>query len=116
MTYQAPPPPAVPAADPGRQLAQLSEALQLVGRIAGRSGLARADCRLDEAARLSHAYDRALPVARRRFDALAAEASVWAAAGVEALLAAGEAAPRAAAARLALALDRVLADLAGALR
>jgi hypothetical protein len=114
MTYQAPT--ACPAADPGRQLAQLGEALHLVGRIAGRPGPARGDRRLDEAARLSEAYERALPVARRRFEALAAEASAWAAAGVEALLAAGEEAHPAAAARLALALDRALADLAAALR
>jgi hypothetical protein len=115
MTYQAPPPTAVPAAHPGRQLARLSEALQLVERIAGRSGPERAGRRLDEGARLGEAYARALPVARRRFEALAAETSIWAAAGVEALLAAGEAAPRAAAARLARALDRALTDLADSL-
>ena len=45
---------------------------------------------------------RALPIVQRRFEALAAETALWAAAGVEALLAAGDAAPpRAAAARLA---------------
>jgi hypothetical protein len=112
MTHQAPPCPAPPGADPGRQVAQLREALRLVERIAGRPDRAADERRLDQAASLIDAYDRALPVARRRFEALAAESSVWAAAGVEALLAAGEAAPRAAAARLARALERTLTDLA----
>jgi hypothetical protein len=116
MTHQAPPSPAQPDAEPGRQVAQLREALRLVERIAGRLAAATDDQRLDEAARISEAYDRALPVARRRFEALAAESSVWAAAGVEALLAAGETAPRAAAARLALALERTLRELAELLR
>jgi hypothetical protein len=112
MTHQAPPSPAPPGADPGRQVAQLREALRLVERIAGRPDCATDERRLDEAARISAAYDRALPVAQRRFDALAAEASVWAAAGVEALLAAGAPSPRAAAARLARALERTLSELA----
>jgi hypothetical protein len=112
MTHQAPPSPAPPGIDPGRQVAQLREALRLVERIAGRPECATDERRLDEAARISEAYGRALPVAQRRFEALAAETAVWAAAGVEALLAAGEAAPRAAAARLALSLERTLSELA----
>jgi hypothetical protein len=112
MTHQAPPSPAPPGADPGRQVAQLREALRLVERIAGRPGRAADERRLDEAARISEAYDRALPVAQRRFEALAAETAVWAAAGVEALLAAGEPVPRAAAGRLARALERTLSELA----
>jgi hypothetical protein len=115
MTHQAPPSPALPGADPGRQIAQLREALRLVERIAGRPAPAGHEDRLDEAARISDAYDRALPIARRRFEALAAEASVWTAAGVEALLAAGDPAPRAAAARLAGALERTLNELAALL-
>ena len=115
MTHQAPPVSPAAGADPGRQLAQLREALRLVERIAGRTSAAEAG--LDEAATLSAAYDRALPVAQRRFDALAAETSIWAAAGVEALLVAGEAAPpRAAAARLADSLGKALRELETALR
>src|SRR6185295_3379631 len=117
MTHQAPPSPAPPGADPGRQVAQLREALRLVERIAGRPGRAADERRLDEAARISEAYDRALPVAQRRFEALAAETAVWAAAGVEALLAAGEGPrPRAAATRLAAALERALSEMAALLR
>lgn len=110
MTHQAPPAPAPSGDDAGRQLAQLREALRLVERIAGRAP--GADRALDDAARLSDAHDRAPPIARRRFEARAAEAAAWVAAGVEALLAAGEAhPPRAAAARLADAIERELADL-----
>jgi len=117
MTHQAPPPASSSAADPGRQIAQLREALRLVERIAGRGDAGREDSRLDEAARVSEAYDRALPVARRRFEALAAETVIWAAAGVEALLIAGQGAPpRAAAARLADSLARALNALEESLR
>ena len=65
---------------------------------------------------MSDAYERALPVVRRRFDSLSGETSGWAAAGVEALLAAGQdAPPRAAAARLASQLDLALAEMAALL-
>jgi len=117
MTHQAPP--SVPTAgpDPGRQLAQLREALRLVERIAGRTATPSRDDRLDEAARISGAYETALPVVQRRFEALAAETAIWAAAGVEALLAAPDAAPpRAAADRLAARLEAALTDLAAILR
>ena len=119
MTHQAPPSSAPAGPDPGHRIAQLREALRLVERIAGEE---RAhDHGLDEAATISRAYDVALPVVQRRFEALARETSVWAAAGVEALLAAGaldeeRAPPRAAAARLARQLDNALDDLAGLLR
>jgi hypothetical protein len=116
MTHQAPSPAASPGADPARMVAQLREALRLVERIAGRRDAAGPEAGLDEAARISDAYDRALPIARRRFEALAEETSLWAAAGVEALLVAGERAPRGAAARLAAALDRALRELAELLR
>jgi hypothetical protein len=110
MTHQAPPSTPAAGPDPGRQVAQLHEALRLIERIAGRP--ARDDGALDDAARLSVAYDAALPVVQRRFEALAAETALWAAAGVEALLAAGEAEPpRAAAARLAGQLDAALKAL-----
>jgi len=112
MTHQAPPSAPLPGADPGRQLAQLREALRLVERIAGRPDSGSRESRLDEAARISEAYARAMPIAQRRFEALAAETSVWAAAGVEALLIAGEDAPRAAAERLACSLERALSALA----
>jgi len=115
MTHQAPPSSASAGPDPGRQIAQLREALRLVERL---SGEARADERgLDEAAHISGAYAIALPVVQRRFEALAGETALWAAAGVEALLAAGNGTPsRAAAARLARQLDTALADLAALLR
>ena len=115
MTHQAPPSPATAGPDPGRQLAQLREALRLVERIAGEE---RAHDRgLDEAAKISSAYDIALPVVQRRFEALANETALWAAAGVEALLASGNGVPsRAAAARLARQLDTALEDLAALLR
>ena len=115
MTHQAPPTPASAGPDPGRQIAQLREALRLVERLAGEQ---RAHDRgLDEAARISSAYDVALPVVQRRFEALANETALWAAAGVEALLASGNGAPsRAAAMRLARQLDTALGDLAALLR
>ena len=116
MTHQAPLP-ASPGADPGRQVAQLHEALRLVERLAGRAGDDDRDQRLEAAAQVSDAYDRALPIVQRRFDALAGETTVWAAAGVEALLAAGRVAPApAAAARLALQIENALDELTGLVR
>jgi hypothetical protein len=117
MTHQAPPFSALPGADPGRQVAQLREALRLVERIAGRPESSSPDRRLEEAARISEAHARALPVAQRRFEALVAETALWAAAGVEALLAAGNGTPpRAAATRLAAALEHALSEMAALLR
>ena len=113
MTHQAAASPAPAGADPGRQIVQLREALELVERIAGnpRASVPR-ERLLDDAARLSESYDRALPIVQRRFDALAIETAAWAAAGVEALLAAAERAPpRAAADRLAGQLERAINDL-----
>lgn len=112
MTHQPPPLSASPADDPGNRIAQLREVLALVERLAGR-GEPAGDEGLDEAARISAGHDRAPPIIRRRFDALAAESAVWAASGVEALLAAGEQPPRAAAARLADAIRATLAELRG---
>lgn len=111
MTHQAPPSPVGPGIDPGRQVAQLHEVLRLVERLSGRPGEDR-DERLEAAAQVSDAYDRALPIVQRRFDALAGEAAVWAAAGVEALLVPGRAAPpAAAAARLAAQIEAALSEL-----
>lgn len=116
MTHQAPPTPSAAGADPGRQVAQLREALRLVEEIAGRKPSLDRDAALDEAARMSSAYERALPVVQRRFDALAAETAGWAAAGVEALLAAApSAAPRAAADRLARRMADALSAMAALL-
>lgn len=110
MTHQSPPFPAPPSDEPGRHVAQLREALALVERLAGRAGQTD-ESELDEAARISAGHDRASPITRRRFDALAAESAVWTASGVEALLAAGDHPPRAAAARLADSIRATLAEL-----
>lgn len=117
MNHQAPPLPSAAGPDPGRQIAQLREALRLIERIAGRPVAGGAEDALDEGARISAAYEAALPVVQRRFEALVAETAIWAAAGVEALLSAGEGAPpRAAADRLAGRLDSALSELAALLR
>lgn len=116
MTHQAPPSAPVAGPDPGRQVAQLREALRLVERLAGAPASPSHEDALDEAARFSVAYEAALPLVQRRFEALAAETAVWAAAGVEALLAANSSEPpRAAAARLARQLDAALSHLAALL-
>jgi hypothetical protein len=85
--------------------------LALVEELAGRSPSAHGS--LDEDARLSAAYDHALPIDRRRFDGRSAETAAFAAAGVEALLvlrSRGRPA-RAAAARLADELGAALKEL-----
>lgn len=113
MTHQAPPQPSPSGSDPGRQIAQLRQALLLVRSIAGEEAApGSGDVLLDEAARASEAYERALPVAQRRFDALAAEAAAFTTAGVEALLAAAQAGPpRTAARRLAREIETTLVAL-----
>jgi len=118
MTHQAAHHAAIAGADAGRQVAQLRQVLMLVGGIAGlRPGTAADDAALDEAARVSSAYGDALPVVQRRFDALAAEASAWAAAGVEAVVAASErGSAKHAARRLADELERTLSGLTAMLR
>ena len=118
MTHQTTHHAAIAGADAGRQVAQLRQVLMLVGGIAGRRPSPSADdAALDEAARVSSAYGDALPVVQRRFDALAAEAAAWAAAGVEALVAASERGPaQHAARRLAEELERTLSDLTAMLR
>ena len=99
------------SADPGDEIAQLRRLLGLAAKMAGRP--APGDDALDEAARIGAAYADALPIAQHRFDALAAETSIWAEAGLKALVALQERQrpTRAAAARLADALDEALARL-----
>jgi hypothetical protein len=112
MTHQSAPAYLPSSGDAGFKAAQLRHVLGLVEQIAGRTpdgdGGEQA---LDRSARTSAAYDAAVPIVQRRFDALAAETSTWAAAGVEALLAGGGDPPRAAAARLADELTRALTRL-----
>ena len=94
--------------DAAGHVAQLRQVLALVEQIAGRPAPA-VDTALDEAARVGAAYADALPVTRRRFDALTAETVAWAAAGVEALTRAGGS--RAAASRLADELRETIESL-----
>ena len=117
MTHQSSSEIVTAAADPCRQVTQLRELLALVRNIAGHvPNAAERESALDEAALVISAYARALPVVQRRFDTLAAETAGWAAAGVEALLAAGdEVPPRAAADRLADQLGRALSEMAALL-
>ena len=118
MTHQ-PRPVHVPAtADAGRQIAQLRHVLGLVGQIAGyKRSLPDAEAALDEGARITAAYEQAMPIVQRRFDTLAAETASWAALGVRALIKAkGSSNPRAAAGRLALELEQSLRELTGMLR
>jgi hypothetical protein len=114
VTQQEPPFYAPGLADAGAQLAQLRQVLALVEEMAGRASLSPRDDVLDEAARVSAAYARALPIDQKRFDGLAGETARWARAGVEALLKLDEAGMpvRAAAERLADELEKGLAALA----
>ena len=113
MTHHAPVTLQAGAADPVDRTAELRHVLSLVERIAGRKASPLADKALDEAARVSSAYGEAHSIVQRRFDALAAETAAWAAAGVEALVSAGEGdPPRAAAGRLADELARALRQMA----
>lgn len=114
MTQQEPPFYAPGLADAGAQLAQLRQVLALVEEMAGRLSISPRDEALDEAARVSASYARALPIDQKRFDNLASETARWARAGVEALLTLDEAGMpvRAAAERFADELERGLAALA----
>jgi hypothetical protein len=115
MTHQAPPASANPAGDPGRQVASLREALRIVRSLHGDAPNQSDEALLDEAARFSSAYERATPVVQRRFDALAGEIAAWAAAGVEALLSAGDAPPARPAERLGNAMEDGLVRLSSLL-
>jgi hypothetical protein len=103
--------------DAGWKVAQLRHVLRLVEELAGGAVAAGADdAALDEGARVSSAYDRALPIVQRRFDALAGETAIWSAAAVEALLRSGHAPASAAARRLAGELATPLKALSKLLR
>ena len=96
----------------GPQVAQLRHVLRLVEELSGRrAATANADAALDEAARITTAYLQAEPIVRRRFGILAADIAIWSAAGVEALLAAGESRSPAAAQVLANELEQSLCRL-----
>lgn len=98
--------------DAGPQVAQLRHVFRLVEELSGRqTAPAIADAALDEAARITSAYLEAEPIVRRRFGILAAEIAAWSAAGVEALLAAGESRSPAAARALADELEQGLGRL-----
>ena len=71
-------------ADAGGEIAQLRQVLALVEELAGVS--TAPDGALDEAARVSAAYESAQPIVQRRFDTEAARTARWAAAGLEALV------------------------------
>lgn len=114
MTQHQPPFYAPGLADAGAQIAQLRQVLALVEEMAGRGSPSPRDELLDEAARTSAAYARALPIDQKRFDSLATETARWAAAGVGALLRLDDAGipVRAAAQRLAEELEKGLDELA----
>lgn len=117
MSYQSHTQFARPSIDAGRQLAQLRQVLLLVEELAGRQPTgAEGDQALEEGARIGSIYWDALPIVRRRFDALAGETVAWSAAGVEALLAAGDKRSPAAARRLAQELQTALDTLTRMLR
>ena len=71
--------------DAGGEIARLRQVLALVRDVACLGGGAASPA-LDEAARISSAYDSALPIVQRRFDEEAAITARWASAGLEALL------------------------------
>ena len=93
----------------------MREVLRLVRSLTGISASNR-EAQLDETAHLSAAYERAAPIVRRRFYALAGEMSAWAAAGVEALLAGGSTPTTASAERLAETIEDGLQSLSRLLR
>ncbi|HEX8579576.1 MAG TPA: hypothetical protein VF655_08285 [Allosphingosinicella sp.] len=72
-------------ADAGGEIAQLRQVLALVEELAGAT-LTPDAAALDEAARVSAAYEAAAPIVQRRFDQEAAHTARWAAAGLEALV------------------------------
>ena len=99
-------------ADAGGEIAQLRQVLALVEELAGTGGDVGGPA-LDEAARVSAAYDAALPIVQRRFDQEAARTARWSAAGLEALVKIAEHdwPVKAAAGRLAEELHKALRKL-----
>ena len=102
-----------PPIEAGQQIAHLRHMLGMVEAIAASAPASSGYSSLDEAARISVAYDRGLPISRKRFDALAEETLVWAEVGLNALRHAERQScqPRAAAAQLARELDAALRAL-----
>lgn len=98
--------------DAAAEIDRLRQVLALVREIGGEDD-GSAGTALDEGARVSSAYARALPIVQRRFDDEAEIVARSAAAGLEALLVLNESGrpAKAAAARLALELDRALTGL-----
>lgn len=82
--------------DAGRQFAQLTHVRSLVEQMAGRPPRPQ-EVELDRSARISAAYDSALPINQKRFEVLAAETAAWAATAAQALLNDGRQPPAAAA-------------------
>ncbi len=78
-------------ADAEHQLSRIAQVRAMVGGLAGASDAPAAP------RNIAPRYDAAPPVVQRRFDALADETAAWAATGIRALVAAGQA-PAAAAA------------------
>jgi hypothetical protein len=118
MSYQAAAYHFPPISEAGRQVAQLRQALAMVEQVAGQPASAAArEAAMDESARIGAAYEDALPIVQRRFDALAGETACWAAAAVEALVSADDGRPPlAAAACVAGELRKGLRGLARVLR
>ena len=85
MTQPWSPKPLAGLADAGAQIAQLRRVLALVEELAGRRPSGEAA--LDEGARISAAYEAAVPIDQRRFDRRAAQAIAAASKGAECLLA-----------------------------
>lgn len=114
MSHQAHPYSEALPIEAGQQVAHLRHVLALVEQIAGSDRPTGSYQALDEAARISAAYDQSLPIMRKRFDALAEETITWAAVGLDALQEAQKdsGTPRAAAVQLALELNAALTGLA----
>ncbi|HEY0148335.1 MAG TPA: hypothetical protein VGB70_04965 [Allosphingosinicella sp.] len=99
-------------ADAGAEIAQLRQVLSLVEELSGAAETPDVAA-LDEAARVSAAYEAAMPIVQRRFDEEAARTARWAAAGAEALVTLEERGwpVKAAAARLCEELRKALGTL-----
>ena len=112
MTHQPAALQAPGIADAGEQIARLQHVLALVHDVAGMPPAAGGEA-LDEAAKISGAYDAALTIVQKRFDEEAAVTARWASAGLEALLRLTDTGwpVRPAARRLAAELERALAKL-----
>jgi hypothetical protein len=118
MKHEQPSSAAPGLADAGGQVAQLRQVLRLVEELAGRGAAPADGAALDQGARISDSYARALPIDQRRFDLHAADTARWAAAGVDALFRLEEQARpcRAAASTLAERLARGLRELEAMVR